>query len=127
MEIVRISTIAPRNWFSGKILRCHSSSVGEPRVRFPDYALVASSRSFCGVVQILFTLEFIQPRHNGSTTFAGKRYGQSRKAMQYNLGDSRMQCTTHLLVGMCWFGYRRAAMKVLLFARYWDIICSALH
>ena len=27
-----------RNWFSGKILRCHSNSVGEPWVRFPDYA-----------------------------------------------------------------------------------------
>ncbi|EEU41666.1 uncharacterized protein NECHADRAFT_87610 [Fusarium vanettenii 77-13-4] len=30
-----------RNWFSGKILRCHSSNVGEPWVRFPDYALAA--------------------------------------------------------------------------------------
>jgi hypothetical protein len=27
-----------RNWFSGKILRCHPSNVGEPWVRFPDYA-----------------------------------------------------------------------------------------
>ncbi|KAH6963661.1 hypothetical protein DER45DRAFT_553853, partial [Fusarium avenaceum] len=27
-----------RNWFSGKILRCHLSNIGEPWVRFPDYA-----------------------------------------------------------------------------------------
>ncbi|KAH7272809.1 hypothetical protein B0J15DRAFT_482875, partial [Fusarium solani] len=29
-----------RDWFSGKILRCHSSNVGEPWVRFPDHALL---------------------------------------------------------------------------------------
>src|SRR5690349_14652725 len=34
-----VSTPQQRNWFSGKILRCHSSNVGEPWVRFPDYAL----------------------------------------------------------------------------------------
>ncbi|KAJ0149351.1 hypothetical protein HZ326_8034 [Fusarium oxysporum f. sp. albedinis] len=41
---IKFSTIQERNWFSGKILRCHSSSVGEPWVRFPDYAF--NSHSF---------------------------------------------------------------------------------
>ncbi|KAI5458168.1 hypothetical protein BGZ63DRAFT_427437 [Mariannaea sp. PMI_226] len=35
-----------RDWFSGKILRCHPSSVGEPWVRFPDHA---ETPSFCTI------------------------------------------------------------------------------
>ena len=44
-----------RNWFSGKILRCHPSNVGEPWVRFPDHASLlplAKSVSFLSSVGV---------------------------------------------------------------------------
>jgi hypothetical protein len=39
--------IAKRDWFSGKILRCHPSSVGEPWVRFPDHAFFLTGDELC--------------------------------------------------------------------------------
>ena len=37
-SVITNDSSTKRDWFSGKILRCHPSNVGEPWVRFPDHA-----------------------------------------------------------------------------------------
>lgn len=44
----KLQQLPQRDWFSGKILRCHPSNVGEPWVRFPDHAfLLLAGRYGC--------------------------------------------------------------------------------
>ncbi|KAH7250643.1 hypothetical protein B0J15DRAFT_46966 [Fusarium solani] len=61
-------TTTARDWFSGKILRCHSCNVGEPWVRFPDHALL-SQQSISSVIGLVVKFSVAIRAASGSPGF----------------------------------------------------------